>query len=45
MGVKIRYSFYSFKVFATKLLLQTLDGGPHKMFFLDFRNFEFVKSY
>ncbi len=38
MGVKIskRYSFYSFKVFATKLLLQTLDGGPHKMFFLEF---------
>ncbi len=38
MGVKIskRYSFYSFKVFATKRLPQTLDGGPHKMFFLDF---------
>ncbi len=47
MGVKIskRYSFYSFKDFATKLLLQTLDGGPHKMFFLDFWNFELVKSY
>ena len=28
MGVKIskRYTFYSFKVFATKRLLQTLDG-------------------
>ncbi len=38
MGVKIskRYFFYSFKDFASKLLLQTLDGGPHKMFFLEF---------
>ncbi len=37
MGVKIskRHS-YSFKVFATKLLQQTLDPDPHKMFFLEF---------
>ena len=26
---------YSFKNFATKLLLQTPHGGPHKMFFLE----------
>ncbi len=38
MGVKISkgYYFYSFKVFARKLLVQTLDGGPHKMLFLEF---------
>ena len=38
MGVKIskRYCYYSFKVFAIKLLPQTLDGGPHKMFVLEF---------
>ena len=39
------YSFYSFKVVATKLLLQTQDGGPHKIFFLEFWHFEFGKSY
>ncbi len=46
MGVKIskRYSF-SFTVLATKLLLQILDGDPHKMFLLEFSNFELVKRY
>ncbi len=38
MGVKIskRYSSYSFKVFASKILLQTLGGRPHKMLLLEF---------
>ncbi len=45
MGVKISKSYYSFKVFPTKLFLQTLDGSPHKMFFLEFWNFQFIKSY
>ncbi len=42
MGVKISkpFSFYSsYKIFATKLLFQTPDCGPHKMFFMEFRNF------
>ncbi len=36
---------YSFSRFATKLLLQTPHGGPHKMFFLEFWHFEFVKKF
>ena len=38
MGVKIckGHSFYSFKVFTTKLSLQTPDGGSHKILFLEF---------
>ena len=39
MKISKRYSFKSFKVFATKLLLQAPDGGPHKIFFCNIEIF------
>ncbi len=42
MEVKISkpYSYYSYYVFATKVLLRTPDGGPHKTIF--WGNFEIL---
>ncbi len=38
MGVEIsKHYSYSCEVFATNLLLQTPDGGSHKMFFWNFK--------
>ena len=39
-----RYS-YSFKLIATRLLLQTPDGDPHKKILFGILNFESVTSY
>ncbi len=47
MGVEIsvRYFLYRFKLFATKLLLQTPAGGPNKMFLsFFFWNFELLSG-
>ena len=44
MKTSKRYSFYSFKVYATKLLLQTPDGGTREMFVLEVWKFEFEKK-